>query len=82
MTDLLTGRYRIDSRLGAGGMGEVFLGHDVRLERRVAIKWLHPDHEQDLVARERLRREALAALADLRPEYITGTPADRKKTLS
>ena len=63
MTDLLAGRYRIDSPLGAGGMGEVFLAHDLRLERRVAIKWLHPDHEQDLVARERLRREALAAAA-------------------
>jgi tetratricopeptide (TPR) repeat protein/tRNA A-37 threonylcarbamoyl transferase component Bud32 len=63
MTDLLAGRYRIDSPLGAGGMGEVFLAHDVRLERRVAIKWLHPDHVQDLVARERLRREALAAAA-------------------
>ena len=63
MTDLLAGRYRIDSPLGAGGMGEVFLAHDIRLERRVAIKWLHPDHEQDLVARERLRREALAAAA-------------------
>ena len=63
MTDLLAGRYRIDSPLGAGGMGEVFLAHDTRLERRVAIKWLHPHHEQDLVARERLRREALAAAA-------------------
>ena len=63
MPDLLAGRYRIDSPLGAGGMGEVFLAHDTKLERRVAIKWLHPDHEQDLVARERLRREALAAAA-------------------
>jgi tRNA A-37 threonylcarbamoyl transferase component Bud32/tetratricopeptide (TPR) repeat protein len=63
MTDLLAGRYRIDSPLGAGGMGKVFLAHDIKLERRVAIKWLHPDHERDLVARERLRLEALAAAA-------------------
>src|SRR5580693_9471118 len=69
MTDLLAGRYRIDSPLGAGGMGEVFLAHDLRLERRVAIKWLDPDHEEDLVARERLRREALAAAA-LNHPYI------------
>jgi tetratricopeptide (TPR) repeat protein/predicted Ser/Thr protein kinase len=61
--ELLAGRYRIDSPLGAGGMGKVFLADDTRLERRVAIKWLHPDHEQDLVSRERLRREALAAAA-------------------
>jgi len=59
MTDLLAGRDRVDSPLGAGGMGEVFLAHDLRLERRVAIKWLHPDHEQDLVARERLRKSRL-----------------------
>src|ERR1700733_8444632 len=63
MTTLLAGRYRIESPLGAGGMGEVFLAHDLRLERRVAIKWLHSDHEQEIVARERLRREALAAAA-------------------
>ena len=63
MPELLAGRYRIDSPLGAGGMGEVFLAQDIKLERRVAIKWLHPDHEHDLVARERLRREALAAAA-------------------
>src|SRR6202035_3279072 len=63
MTDLVAGRYRIDSPLGAGGMGEVFLAQDTKLERRVAIKWFHPDHEQDVVARERLRREALAAAA-------------------
>jgi serine/threonine protein kinase len=61
--ELLSGRYRIDSPLGAGGMGEVFLAHDIKLQRRVAIKWLHPHDEQDLVARERLRREALAAAA-------------------
>src|ERR1700733_9834321 len=63
MTDLLAGRYRIDSPLGAGGMGEVFLARDIRLERRVAIKWLHPDHEGDPVARGRLRRGALAGAA-------------------
>ena len=44
-------------------MGEVFLAYDTHLERRVAIKFLHPDNEHDSVARERLRREALAAAA-------------------
>jgi serine/threonine protein kinase len=60
---LLGGRYRIESSLGAGGMGAVFLAEDTQLERRVAVKFLHPDSEHDLVARERLRREALAAAA-------------------
>jgi serine/threonine protein kinase len=61
--DLLAGRYRILSLLGAGGMGEVFLAEDTRLERRVAVKLLPASTEGDAVARERLRREALAAAA-------------------
>ncbi len=56
-------RYRIVSPLGAGGMGEVFLADDTRLERRVAIKLLPPDSEHDTVARERRRQQALAAAA-------------------
>jgi len=61
--DLLGGRYRIVSPLGAGGMGQVFLADDTQLERRVAIKFLRAGSEHDQLARERLRREALAAAA-------------------
>ncbi|MGA2131117.1 MAG: protein kinase [Bryobacteraceae bacterium] len=55
--------YHITSKLGAGGMGEVYLAHDPRLDRTVAIKLLPADLSADVVARERLRREALAAAA-------------------
>ncbi|MBI4907436.1 MAG: protein kinase [Acidobacteria bacterium] len=57
------GPYRIERLLGAGGMGEVYLAHDSRLNRSVAIKVL-PEHLiGDAVAQERLRREVLAAAA-------------------
>jgi tetratricopeptide (TPR) repeat protein len=57
------GSYEVLERLGCGGMGEVYLAYDPRLDRRVAIKLLPPHLAADAVARERLRREALAAAA-------------------
>jgi serine/threonine protein kinase len=53
------GRYRVDEHLGAGGMGEVYLGHDEELDRKVAIKRVLPGIA-DARAQERLRREARA----------------------
>jgi len=43
LTSALHGRYHIDCELGAGGMAAVFRAHDVRHDRDVAIKVLHPD---------------------------------------
>jgi len=57
------GLYEVLERLGSGGMGEVYLAYDPRLDRRVAIKLLPARLSSDAVARERLRREALAAAA-------------------
>jgi len=55
------GRYEILAPIGAGGMGEVFRAKDSALERHVAIKVLPAHLVADPSARERLRREALAA---------------------
>jgi serine/threonine protein kinase len=57
------GPYQVLSHLGAGGMGQVYLAHDPRLHRRVAIKVLPTEMTTDEPMRERLRREARAAAA-------------------
>ena len=55
--------YSLVRRLGAGGMGEVFLAHDRRLDRQIAVKLLAPDIRDDPEARARFLREAKAAAA-------------------
>src|SRR5437870_5269829 len=53
--------YRIIEKLGSGGMGEVFLAQDTKLERKVAIKMLPAKSIDDAQAKKRLFREARAA---------------------
>src|SRR5881296_3833141 len=54
------GHYRIIEKIGAGGMGEVYLARDERLQRDVAIKILPAGMLSDDTARTRFRKEALA----------------------
>ena len=54
-------RYRILEKLGSGGMGEVYLAEDTKLNRRVAIKLLPETAYADKQAHQRLIREARTA---------------------
>ena len=61
------GRYEVPSALGAGGMGEVFLAHDTRLNRRVALKLLRASDGLDGDRLVRFVQEARAASALTHP---------------
>src|SRR6266540_4367918 len=71
----LTGRtlshYQVVSLLGAGGMGEVYLARDPRLDRTVAIKILPGDLAEDPERMQRFEREARAASALNHPNVAT-----------
>lgn len=63
------GPYRVEKRLGRGGMGEVFLAWDERLGRRVAIKRIRPGPELERLS-ERFRREARVAARLSHPAVV------------
>ena len=63
--------YRIVSKIGAGGMGEVYLAHDTKLDRKVAIKFLHEEFSKDPNKPGRFVQEAKAASGLNHPNILT-----------
>jgi eukaryotic-like serine/threonine-protein kinase len=69
-TTTIAGRYRIEGRLGVGGMSTVHLAFDNRLERYVALKLLAEHLADDPTFISRFRREALAAARLVHPNIV------------
>ncbi|MFF3088063.1 serine/threonine-protein kinase [Streptomyces nojiriensis] len=68
---LLEGRYRLERRLGAGGMGEVWQARDLRLDREVAVKVISRGVAGDHLLEERFRKEARMAAGLTHPRIVT-----------
>ena len=60
MSDVISGRYRLEERLGAGGMAQVWLAYDLQLGRHVALKLLGTDADPQRFERE---AQAIASLS-------------------
>lgn len=65
------GSYRILKKIGAGGMGEVYLAEDSRLRRKIALKVLHGDVDRDDERLHRFEQEAFAASGLNHPNILT-----------
>jgi eukaryotic-like serine/threonine-protein kinase len=69
--ETLSDRYRVVSRIAGGGMGEVYRGHDLLLDRSVAVKILQHTLADDPELVDRFRLEARAAAKLLHPNVVT-----------
>src|SRR5215218_4202349 len=67
----LSGRYRLDAQIGAGGMSTVYRAFDTTLERQFAVKLMHREIASDSDQLERFRREA-RSVAQLSHPHIVG----------
>jgi len=67
---LIDGRYQVRSRIARGGMATVYVATDLRLERRVAIKIMHPHLADDVEFREKFIQEARSAARLAHPNVV------------
>ncbi len=68
--ELVDGRYKVDRKIGSGGMADVWLAEDIELGRKVALKILHDRFAQDKEFVERFRREASHAAGLQHPNVV------------
>jgi serine/threonine-protein kinase len=67
----IEGKYRLDDKVGSGGMGTVYGAQRILIGDRVAIKILHPQHVAEPLATQRFRREAQAAARLKHPNAVS-----------
>jgi eukaryotic-like serine/threonine-protein kinase len=68
--EMVDERYRLDRKIGSGGMADVWLADDTELDRKVAIKILHDRFAQDSEFVQRFQREAQAAAGLQHPNVV------------
>ena len=71
LQEALLGRYSLEREIGRGGMGIVYLAHEVALDRPVALKLLPPDFAIQPALRERFLREARTAAKLTHPNVVS-----------
>ena len=70
---ILDNKYRIDEKIGQGGMGKVYRATHIHMDALVAVKVLHTELAADYIALERFRREARAAAQIRHPNAVAVT---------
>jgi serine/threonine-protein kinase len=68
---VLSGRYRLDAKLGSGGMSTVYLARDETLDRPVAVKVMHREMSEEADQLERFRQEARAVAKISHPNVVS-----------
>jgi eukaryotic-like serine/threonine-protein kinase len=68
---VLSGRYRLEAKLGSGGMSTVYLARDTTLDRQVAVKVMHREMSEQADQLERFRQEARAVAKLSHPNVVS-----------
>ena len=82
LQEALLGRYSLERELGRGGMGTVYLARDVRLDRPVAIKLLHPPLAAKAESRRRFLTEARTAAGLAHPHIVSIFAVEEREDLA
>ena len=68
---VLSGRYKLEAKLGSGGMSTVYLARDTTLDRSVAVKVMHREMSEQADQLERFRQEARAVAKISHPNVVS-----------